>query len=176
LTAGFLLFSIYVIDAIRDAAFPAPDARSMACNLLLLGEPAIIYPGQSNREEGMIYKILADLSVLIHFFWILFLVFGLIFALRRSKIAWVHLGGLLLSLLLNLLGWYCPLTYLENYLRGPIPDGGTYSGPFIVHYLELIIYPDLPERTIRTGEILFVCLNLVVYGVLLRSYLLRSHQ
>jgi hypothetical protein len=124
----------------------------------------------------MIYKILADVSVLFHFLWVVFLVFGLVFAIKRSRLAWIHLGGLLFSLLLNLLGWYCPLTYLENYLRGAYADGSTYSDSFIIHYLELIIYPDLPERTIRAGEILFVSLNLVVYGVLIKQYLFRSHR
>lgn len=122
----------------------------------------------------MIYKILADLTVLFHFFWVLFLLFGLIFAIRRSRIAWVHLGGLLFSLLLNLLGWYCPLTYAEYYLRNLYGDSGTYSGSFIVHYLELIIYPDLPERTIRIGEIVFVSVNLVVYGILAKRLGVRS--
>ncbi|MBW1798367.1 MAG: DUF2784 domain-containing protein [Deltaproteobacteria bacterium] len=119
----------------------------------------------------MIYKVLADLSVLFHFLWILFIVFGIIFALKRSRLAWFHFGGLLFSLFLNILGWYCPLTYLENYLRMSCGDGGTYDSSFIIHYLEPIIYPDLPEMIIRIGEVLFVCLNLVVYGIIAKRYL-----
>jgi hypothetical protein len=118
----------------------------------------------------MIHKVLVDLSVLFHFLWILFIVFGIIFALKRSRLAWFHLGGLLFSLFLNILGWYCPLTYLENYLRRSCEEGGTYSSSFIIHYLEPIIYPDLPEMLIRIGEILFVSLNLVVYGFIAKRY------
>jgi hypothetical protein len=122
----------------------------------------------------MLYRVLADLSVLFHFIWILFLIFGIIFALKRSKWAWLHLGGLLFSFCINVLGMYCPLTYLENYFRTSQADVGAYTGSFIVHYLELIIYPDVPEKIIRLGEILFVCINLCVYGVLAKRYLGRS--
>ena len=127
-------------------------------------------------EQGraMIYNVLADLTILFHFLWILFLIFGVFFAIKRSKIAWFHLGGLLFSLFINMLGMYCPLTYLENYLRSIYGASGPYLGSFIAHYLERVIYLDLPEKTIRMGEILFVCLNLVVYGVLAKRYFLRS--
>jgi len=111
----------------------------------------------------MFYDLLADLTVVLHFLWILFLVFGFVFALRRSSIAWVHLGGILFSLVINLLGLYCPLTYLENYLRSLDTGHSSYSGSFIVHYMELIIYPDLPIKLIRVGEILFVCFNIAAY-------------
>ena len=129
---------------------------------------------QVEQGRRMIYKVLADLTILFHFLWILFLIFGVVFALRRSKIAWFHLGGLFFSLFINTLGMYCPLTYLESYLRSASGNSGPYLGSFIAHYLERIIYLDLPERTIRMGEILFVCLNLVVYGILAKRYFLRS--
>jgi hypothetical protein len=103
------------------------------------------------------------LTVLVHFLWILFILSGIIFALKRSKLAWVHLGGLLFSLVLNLFGWYCPLTHLENYLHSLHPGHLTYDGSFIAHYLEQIVYPELPEKIIRIGGILFVILNAVVY-------------
>ena len=113
----------------------------------------------------MVYKVLADLTVLVHFLWILFILSGVIFVLKRSKIAWVHLGGLLFSLVLNLFGWYCPLTHLENYLHSLHPGHLTYGGSFIAHYMEQIVYPELPEKIVRIGGILFVCLNMIAYLV-----------
>ena len=65
----------------------------------------------------MVYKILADLVTLLHFCWILFIIFGFILALKRWKIAILHLVGLIYAFVLNIKGLYCPLTYLENYLR-----------------------------------------------------------
>jgi hypothetical protein len=119
----------------------------------------------------MLYRLLADLCVLFHFLWILFIVFGIVFALKGSRLAWLHLGGLLFSLLLNILGWYCPLTYLENYMLMSCGAGGTYAGSFIIRYLTPIIYPDMPEMVIRIGGVFFVFLNLVVYGFIVKRYL-----
>jgi len=119
----------------------------------------------------LVYGLLVSLAVLLHFLWIIFLVVGFIFAFKGSKVAWFHLAGLLFSLSLNLLGWYCPLTYLENYLQNLHDSGLTYSGSFIIRYLELIIYPNLPERMLRIIVIAFVILNLFAYGVLARKYL-----
>ena len=119
----------------------------------------------------MLYRLLADLSVLFHFLWILFIVFGIIFALKGSRLAWVHLGGLLFSLFLNISGWYCPLTYLENYMLTYCGEGGTYSGSFIIRCLAPIIYPDMPEIAIRIGGGLFVFMNLFVYGIIAKRYL-----
>ena len=121
-----------------------------------------------------LHNLFLDLTILLHFFWILFLVFGVVFALKGSKIAWFHLGGLLFSLFINIVGLYCPLTYLETYLRYTCGNEGMYSGSFIAHYLEPIIYPNLSEMTIRIGEILFVCTNLVIYGVFAKKKFLRS--
>jgi len=122
----------------------------------------------------LLYDLLLSVTLVLHFLWILFLVFGVVFALKGSKIAWFHLGGLLFSLFINIVGLYCPLTYLENYLRYTCGNEGMYSGSFIAHYLEPIIYPNLSEMTIRIGEILFVCTNLVIYGVFAKKKFLRS--
>jgi hypothetical protein len=76
-----------------------------------------------------------------------------------------------MALFLNVLGWYCPSTYLENYLRMSCGDDGSYGSSFITNYLESIIYPDLPETIIRIGEVVFVCLNLIGYGIIAKRYL-----
>ena len=128
----------------------------------------------SREVIEVFYGLLASLAILCHFLWIPFLVFGVIFVFKGSKIALIHLAGLLFSLLLNLLGWYCPLTYLENYLQQIHDRGLAYSGSFLVHYLEPIIYPNLSERTIRIGGIAFVILNLFAYGVLAGRYLRKA--
>ncbi|MBW2202617.1 MAG: DUF2784 family protein [Deltaproteobacteria bacterium] len=68
-------------------------------------------------------------------------------------------------------GWYCPLTYLEYYLQVSPVTGEGHEEPFIVRYLMPVIYPDLPEGVIRIGDILFVCLNLIVYASVAMKYL-----
>ena len=112
------------------------------------------------------WALLANAVALLHAAWALFLVFGFIFALRKSQLAFLHLGGLLFSFFLNLLGWYCPLTHLENYLHSLHQKGTGYSSPFMMEYVYYLLYPDLPEYLIRVGEILFVCINLLGYAYL----------
>jgi len=124
----------------------------------------------------VIYSYLAILTLFLHLLWILFIVFGFVFALRGSKLAFIHLGGLLFSLVINLFGWYCPLTYLENYLYHLQAKGLIYSGSFIIHYLERLIYPNVAEKTIRIGEIVFVIVNLMAYTVLLKKHLRRARK
>ena len=118
----------------------------------------------------MIYRILADLTLIVHFIWILFLIFGFMFALTRSKIALLHMAGLLFTLILNLVGWYCPLTYLENYLYALNDPISTYRGSFIINYLQHIVYLDLPGQYIRIVGISFAVLSIGIYVYLIKRY------
>ena len=122
------------------------------------------------QERRMIYKLLAYFTILLHFVWIVFLIFGFYFALKKSKIAWFHLAGLLFSLILNIMGWYCPLTYLENYLHYLGDRGSEYGGSFILKYSEYIIYPDLPETYIRIVGIIFVGFYTIFYVYMAKKY------
>lgn len=114
--------------------------------------------------------LLLDIIVGFHFLWILFILFGLLAVRFRPKIAYLHATGLLFSLLLNIMGWYCPLTYAEKYLTVSLQTGNGYEGSFLGHYLIPIIYPDLPERYVRLGGTAFVVVLLVIYGVLIKKY------
>ena len=109
-------------------------------------------------------SLLADITVVVHFLWILFLIFGFVFALKGSRIAYVHLGGLMFALILNALGWYCPLTHLEDYFRSLHDAPSAYATSFIARGVEKFVYPDIPENLLRGGEILLTVLYLVVYG------------
>ena len=118
----------------------------------------------------MIYSLLVHFTIVLHFLWILFIIFGFIFALKRSKIAYLHLSGVFLALFLNLMGWYCPLTYLENYLYTLHDIKSAYTKSFIIHYLEYLIYPDLPEPYIRIFTLFFVTLYVIFYTYLAKRY------
>lgn len=118
----------------------------------------------------MVYKILADLVTLLHFSWILFLLFGFILALKRWWVGILHLSGLCYAFILNIMGWYCPLTYLENYLRSLHDPKTSYAGAFIIRQVDRFVYPDFPERTVRIGAILFVCFYILGYAYLAKKY------
>jgi hypothetical protein len=111
----------------------------------------------------MSYQILADITVVFHLFWILFLVFGVIPGLKIKWIRIAHLSGLGFSIILQIKGWYCPLTYLESWLRGKA--GWTYSGSFIRHYVEELVYLDVSRTAIFIGTLVVVGLTVWLYVV-----------
>ena len=63
---------------------------------------------------GDMYQLLADALVVVHFLFIVFVVIGGIFVLRRPWLALVHLPSAVWGAAVELCGWVCPLTPLEN--------------------------------------------------------------
>ncbi|NVM22511.1 MAG: DUF2784 domain-containing protein [Desulfobacterales bacterium] len=114
----------------------------------------------------MVYKLLGDFVILLHFLWIIFILFGFLLALKSFKFAVIHVAGLAFTLVLNLGGWYCPLTHLENVLYGLSDPQLTYTGSFIANCLQKLIYLDLKEAYLRVGAIAWVGLNIVGYVLL----------
>jgi len=111
----------------------------------------------------MRYGILADSVVLVHFLWILFLIFGGIWWKRNRLLRYIHLPGLVLAGFVELFDWYCPLTHLEVWLRRRQSPADGYFGSFIAHYLERLIYIDLSRRHIVVLTILMLAMNCVIY-------------
>jgi hypothetical protein len=88
----------------------------------------------------MLYRILADATLLLHLLFILFVLLGGLGVLWWRKLDWVHIPTVLWGAGIELVGWPCPLTYLENYLRRK-GSGTGYDTSFIEHYLLPVIYP-----------------------------------
>ena len=106
------------------------------------------------------YGLLADFVVVLHFGFILLVIFGGFLALRWHRFVLLHLPAVIWALFLELRpGTVCPLTPLELSLRyhaGQTP----YEGGFIDHYLGPIIYPDVTTL----GQLL-IGLVLLLYTV-----------
>jgi uncharacterized membrane protein required for colicin V production len=96
----------------------------------------------------MTYKLLADLVVFIHFLWLLFLVFGGLCGVRNRTIRIFHIVGLVFAFVIQVSGWYCPFTDLEVWLRSRHAPGLAYRGSFIIHYIEELVYVEVPRRLI----------------------------
>ena len=88
----------------------------------------------------MLYQALADLVVLIHVAFILFALLGGLLALRWHWMPWAHLPAVCWGTAVEIFGWFCPLTPLENSLRRASGAAG-YSGGFIERHLLPMIYP-----------------------------------
>jgi hypothetical protein len=111
----------------------------------------------------MTYKLLADAVVLIHFLWILFLFFGAYVGARVRGFRILHLSGLAFALITEIFGWYCPLTYLEVWLRSKHDPRWVYAGSFIIHYVEKIVYLELSRTLIVIGTVMLVGFNVWLY-------------
>ena len=115
------------------------------------------------------YALFANLTLITHFIFILFVIFGGLLFFVFSKIIYFHLPALIWGVYIELTSSICPLTYLENWFlyRGGLT---TYSGNFINKYLYTIIYPqDLSaDIQIYLGIILIV-FNIFVYGLILKN-------
>jgi hypothetical protein len=111
----------------------------------------------------MLHKILADIVVLIHFLWIIFLFLGALWGIKNKAVRIFHLSGLAFAFLIQIFGWYCPLTYLEVWLRSRHDFALTYTGSFIIHYVEEVVYVELPRILILFFTLLLCGLNVWIY-------------
>jgi len=114
----------------------------------------------------MLYRFLADLLVLLHLTFVLFVVAGGFLVLRRPRMLLLHLPVAAWGAFVELSGRICPLTPLE--VRFRILGGGAgYSVGFVEHYLLPILYPtglDRSEQIWLGGFV--IALNLAIYLVL----------
>lgn len=104
----------------------------------------------------MPYRILADITVLIHFSWILFLILGAFWGIKYRTIKIFHISGLVFAFVIQIFDWYCPLTHLEVWLRSKHDPALAYTGSFIIYYLEAIVYIELPRYLIFILTV-FIC-------------------
>jgi hypothetical protein len=102
---------------------------------------------------------LAVAALVLHLAWIFWVILGWLVTRNRPWLRWLHLGSLAYAIGIEIFLWPCPLTYAENYFKrraGLDP----YSEPFLIHYLEAVIYPDL-NQTLITGVAVAVCLGIL---------------
>ncbi len=112
----------------------------------------------------MIYSLLADLAVLLHFCFVLFVVLGGLLALRWFRYVWLHLPAAVWGALIEFQDWICPLTHLENRWRRAAGDRG-YEGGFVEHYLMPVLYPDGLTRNVQIVlGLLVIAINVAIYA------------
>jgi hypothetical protein len=113
----------------------------------------------------VVYRALADLLVVAHLSFVVFVLFGGLLALRRWSLALLHLPAAVWGTFIEVSGGFCPLTPLEQELRH-LSGAAGYSGGFIEHYLLPVIYPSGLTREVQLAfALLVVLVNLVVYGL-----------
>lgn len=118
----------------------------------------------------------ADFVVLLHSLFVLFVVLGGLLVLRWPKLAYVHLPVAVYGVLIELVGWVCPLTPLEKRLRESAGQQG-YEGGFVEHYVLPVLYPSGLTRGVQLVlGALVIIINLTIYAVVARSCRPRASQ
>jgi hypothetical protein len=113
----------------------------------------------------MLYRIGADVIVVLHAIFVAFVAVGGFLSIRWPIVAWVHLPAAAWGVLIEVMGWVCPVTPLENVLRVLGGQSG-YSGDFIEHYLMPIVYPaELTRGTQWVMAASVVAMNICVYSI-----------
>ena len=113
------------------------------------------------------YRLLANAVVLLHFAFVLFATFGALLVWRWKRLAWGHLPCVAWAVLIEWIGWTCPLTPLENWLWHQAGQNG-YQESFAQHYILPLIYPAWLTPSIQyVMGALVLGINLAIYGGLL---------
>lgn len=117
----------------------------------------------------MPYALLADLVLVLHATFIVFVVLGGLLVLWRRIFIWLHVPAAAWGILIEFQGWICPLTYLENDLR-QAAGGGGFEGGFVNHYLAPMVYPAAltPETQVTLG-VGALLINVVIYVLVWRG-------
>ncbi len=113
------------------------------------------------------YRILADLTFLLHLAFIIFVVTGAFLAWRWHRVAVPHLVSVIWGLAMEFFPSIpCPLTPLEQMLLQRAGEEA-YRGGFVDHYIVPIIYPEVgPWFHWAAGAFLLI-INLTLYGLMI---------
>jgi uncharacterized protein DUF2784 len=115
-----------------------------------------------------IYQALAVAVLTMHLGWIVWVIFGWVVTRNRPTLRWLHILSLIYSIFIENLPWPCPLTIAETRfeeLAGIQP----YHEPFLVHYLDALIYPTVPQ-TLLAWCASAVCVTILgLYGLRFRQ-------
>jgi len=92
--------------------------------------------------------LLADIVVVAHMAFVIFVVVGGLAVYWRPWVLWVHIPAVLWGVSIEWAGAICPLTLVENWLRNQAGEAG-YAGDFIQQYLLPTLYPADLTREIQ---------------------------
>jgi hypothetical protein len=124
----------------------------------------------------MLYSLAADVLLVLHLAFIVFVMLGGLLLLKWTWVGYLHLPAVAWGILVELQGWLCPLTPLEQHFRMLAGETG-YSGGFVQHYLLPIIYPAGLTREVQfLLAVSVISTNLVIYAVIYIKYRRGRHH
>ena len=113
------------------------------------------------------YEIAANLTLIVHFIFVLFVVFGGLFFFVTTRIVFIHIPAFIWGSYIELTHSICPLTYLENLFLHKA-NLTTYSEGFIQNYLMPIVYPTNLTKDLQIYlGIALIVVNMIIYGFII---------
>ena len=110
------------------------------------------------------YEMIANLTLIVHFTFVLFVVFGALLFFVVAKIIFIHIPALIWGSYIELTHSICPLTYLENWFLHKA-NLTAYSEGFIQNYLMPIVYPMSLTKNLQIYlGIALIVVNIIIYG------------
>lgn len=113
-------------------------------------------------------RLIADVVVVIHFGFVVFVVIGGLLALRWPRALWLHVPSVIYSIWIITFSINCPLTSIERDLRDRAGEG-RYEESFIERYVEGVLYPGDMLRQAQAVAALIVVGSYLALGVRART-------
>ncbi len=103
----------------------------------------------------MAFDVLADAVTVVHLAFIVFVAVGALLASHWRRLVWLHVPAVAWGAGIIAVGYDCPLTPLEKWLRRRAGDE-PYDGGFVDRYVEGVIYPAEITPLLRTIAALLI--------------------
>jgi hypothetical protein len=106
--------------------------------------------------------LVAALILMVHLAWLALVILGAFWTRGRRVWSALHILALLWAIVVEVGPWPCPLTLAEQYFEsraGP----SAYQGSFLLHYLDAILYPNLPGWVVTSSGVVVCTVNLGIY-------------
>ena len=115
------------------------------------------------------YELAADIILIIHFLFIIFVIFGAFLFFVAKKIVFIHIPAIIWGSYIELTHSICPLTYLENWFLHKA-NLITYSGGFIQNYLVPIVYPVNITKDLQ----IFLGIGIIVINIVIYAFIINK--
>ncbi len=115
----------------------------------------------------MLYRLAADLVLILHGAFVAFVALGGLLCLRWPAAAVLQLPAAIWGIGIELTGGICPLTPLENRLRRLAGEQG-FEGGFVENYLLSALYPDGLTREMQ----ILLAAAVILFNVAIYSWIL----
>lgn len=117
----------------------------------------------------MWFRLLADAAMVAHFAFLAYLVLGGFLAWVWPRSIWLHVATAAYGFFNAVVGWACPLTYVENWGRERAGDATLPATGFIDHYIAGVVYPQEHETLVQLLVAVVVVVSWVVFAARSRA-------